>query len=96
MISQYLLSAGLDGGTQVRPFPSSAEIQADPRSQFMTFIATFALFGGSGAAVSMPNWFVLALPSLSPLSIFADELLSLRALNPTSQTNLDYCLNLNQ
>ncbi|SCZ88962.1 BZ3500_MvSof-1268-A1-R1_Chr1-1g00858 [Microbotryum saponariae] len=35
----YLLSAGLDGGTQ-----------------FMVFIATFALFGGSGKAVTMPTW----------------------------------------
>ncbi|KAK4052815.1 hypothetical protein OIV83_002102 [Microbotryomycetes sp. JL201] len=35
----YLLSAGLDGGTQ-----------------FMTFIATFAVFGASGAPVDFPNW----------------------------------------
>ncbi|SCV71689.1 BQ2448_3277 [Microbotryum intermedium] len=35
----YLLSAGLDGGTQ-----------------FMVFIATFALFGGSGKPVVMPTW----------------------------------------
>ncbi|SGY63559.1 BQ5605_C007g04806 [Microbotryum silenes-dioicae] len=35
----YLLSAGLDGGTQ-----------------FMVFIATFALFGGSGKSVEMPTW----------------------------------------
>ncbi|SCZ88960.1 BZ3500_MvSof-1268-A1-R1_Chr1-1g00857 [Microbotryum saponariae] len=35
----YLLSAGLDGGTQ-----------------FMVFIATFALFGGSGKSVVMPTW----------------------------------------
>ncbi|KAL8280305.1 hypothetical protein RQP46_007222 [Phenoliferia psychrophenolica] len=35
----FLMSAGLDGGTQ-----------------FMSFIATFALFGGSGKAAVMPTW----------------------------------------
>ncbi|KAK4052813.1 hypothetical protein OIV83_002100 [Microbotryomycetes sp. JL201] len=35
----YLLSAGLDGGTQ-----------------FMVFVATFAVFGGSGNTVNMPVW----------------------------------------
>jgi hypothetical protein len=35
----YLLSAGLDAGTQI-----------------MVFVATFALFGGSGNPVAMPNW----------------------------------------
>lgn len=35
----YLVSAALDGGTQV-----------------MIFIATFAVFGGSGKAVSFPEW----------------------------------------
>ncbi|KAJ4128826.1 hypothetical protein NW768_007345 [Fusarium equiseti] len=35
----YLISAALDGGTQV-----------------MVFIATFAVFGGSGKAVAFPEW----------------------------------------
>ncbi|GAA5917230.1 hypothetical protein JCM5296_002400 [Sporobolomyces johnsonii] len=35
----YLVSAGLDGGTQ-----------------FMVFIASFALFGAAGSAVTMPEW----------------------------------------
>lgn len=35
----YLLSAALDGGTQV-----------------MVFLATFAVFGGSGKSVSFPTW----------------------------------------
>ncbi|GAA6061462.1 hypothetical protein JCM10212_005665 [Sporobolomyces blumeae] len=35
----YLMSAGLDGGTQ-----------------FMSFIASFALFGAAGTQVTMPNW----------------------------------------
>ncbi|GAA5945658.1 uncharacterized protein JCM15063_000602 [Sporobolomyces koalae] len=35
----YLMSAGLDGGTQ-----------------FMSFIASFALFGAGGNEVNMPHW----------------------------------------
>lgn len=35
----YLISAALDGGTQV-----------------MVFLATFAVFGGSGNAVAFPTW----------------------------------------
>ncbi|GAA5983644.1 hypothetical protein JCM5350_004898 [Sporobolomyces pararoseus] len=35
----YLMSAGLDGGTQ-----------------FMSFIASFALFGAAGNEISMPHW----------------------------------------
>ncbi|GAA6063037.1 hypothetical protein JCM10212_001016 [Sporobolomyces blumeae] len=35
----YLMSAGLDGGTQ-----------------FMSFIASFALFGAAGTEVTMPHW----------------------------------------
>jgi len=35
----YLVSAALDGGTQV-----------------LVFVFTFAVFGGSGTAVSFPNW----------------------------------------
>jgi hypothetical protein len=55
----YLLSAGLDGGTQFMVFvatfgPFSLSTFAQIQADFLSLGA--AIFGGSGKPVDMPNW----------------------------------------
>lgn len=77
----YLLSAGLDGGTQ-----------------FMVFVATFAVFGGSGAPVVRS--ISTLMPECGATGVLSDQitLLSIQvfpnwALNPAG-SNFDYCMDL--
>ncbi|CEQ40884.1 SPOSA6832_02564 [Sporobolomyces salmonicolor] len=57
----YLVSAGLDGGTQCEsavclPSRRAPEL-INPRAHaVMVFIASFALFGAAGSAQTMPEW----------------------------------------
>lgn len=65
----YLLSAGLDGGTQ-----------------FMVFVATFSILGGSGTAQVMPTW------ALNPDSAVYNPGPSSPTQRGARLTRSDYCM----